>query len=137
MPSIPYDDPAAVLALEAELAAYAGCAPAELARDDDGCYEVMGMLEACTIRLVEHGPRRFVHVFAEAGRRLPMTEPNLAELNALNSALLGARIFLVDGRLFVSAELPLSALGTGELKETIGLVTEAVLASAFFPDRGR
>ena len=128
----PYDDPGALLALETELAELLGCHPSQLPRDERGDFEVMGQVEGCSIRLVQHVGRHFVQVEALCASPLSATPAALAEVNLINAELPGARVFVVDDVFTVCAELPLSALGTGELWRAIRMVTEVVLAPAFF-----
>jgi len=130
MKVVPYEDPAAVLLLEDALHALRGRS-GSLPRCPEGCYEVMGAVEGCCVRLVQAGARRFVHVFAVAARPVVATPDVLREINRLNAEILGARLFLVGETFTVSAELPLSAITGGELVPAIRLVTEAVLVAGF------
>lgn len=129
----PYDDPGAVLALEAELAEITGRPVSALPRDENGDYQVMAAFEGCSVRLVAFGPHRYVQVYAWCERALPLTLEVLAEVNQISAELPGARVYLdQEGHFTVSVEMPLSALGSGELRPAIRLVTEVVVSPAFF-----
>jgi hypothetical protein len=66
---------------------------------------------------------------------LSATPGALAEVNRINGQLPGGRVFVDDEVFTVCAELPVSALDQGELDLAIRMVTEVVLAPAFFRDR--
>lgn len=93
----------------------------DLVTDGDGDYPYQWGTAACWVS-IQPGSEPSVRVFAYAAVGLRRSAKLLAEVNDLNSRSRWARVFWVDGRVMVSAELHWTTLDRASLARTLECV---------------